>query len=992
MRADADDVSRWRPLERALRSRVEGEVRFDAGSRALYATDGSNYRQTPIGVVIPKNVRDVEEAVACCREHGAPLLSRGGGTSLAGQCCNAGVVIDFSKHLNKVLSIDARRKVAVVEPGVILDDLREKAKKQGLTFGPDPATHNHCTLGGMIGNNSCGIHSVMAGRTSDNVVELDVLTYEGLRLRVGRTPPDELERIIKEGGPRGALYAGLRDLRDRYGELIRKRYPNIPRRVSGYNLPDLLPENGFHVARALVGSECTCVVVLQATVRLVDHPPVQSLLVVGFEDVFRAADRVVEVRRFKPMGLEGLDDQLVQDCKKKGEHLNALPLLPKGKGWLLVEFGGQTKAEADARAEACRAALEGTPGVVETKLFDDKKQEETVWQVRESGLGATAFLPGEKPTWEGWEDSAVPPEKLGSYLRGFRQLTEKYGYKGDLYGHFGDGCLHTRISFDLFTADGVAKYRRFIDEAADLCVAHGGSLSGEHGDGQSRAALLPKMYGEELVLAFREFKRLWDPRGKMNPGKVVDAYQPVDNLRLGPDYRPREPETHFQYPDDDGSFSHAVLRCVGVGKCRRMDGGVMCPSFMVTREEKHSTRGRAHLLFELLRGQVIGPSWKEEAVKESLDLCLACKGCKSDCPINVDMATYKAEFLSHYYKHRLRPRSAYSMGLIHWWARAASLAPGLANFIGETPPFSTTLKLLGGVAPQRQLPKFAPQTFRSWFSGRRGPRGRRGPVFLYIDTFNDHFHPEIGRAAVEVLEAAGYEVELSRKVLCCGRPLYDYGMLGLAKRLLQKNLRELRPQLETSAPIVMLEPSCAAVFRDELVNLFPNDHDAQRLSQQVKLLAEFIDERHGDLGLKLEGKALVQKHCHQHAVIGFDAEMKVLQKLGLQVQSPETGCCGMAGSFGFEKGERYEVSIKCGERKLFPEIEQLADDALILADGFSCREQILQGTGRTALHLAEALKLALDKGGPPYVHFEEPQKKASRAASPERRPPHVGGG
>ncbi len=952
-------------LETELRAHLQGEVRFDDGSRALYATDASNYRQVPIGVVVPRTIDDAIETFAVCRRFGAPVLARGGGTSLAGQCCNVAVVLDFSKHLNEIVELDPGKRRARVQPGLVLDDLRDAAEAHGLTFGPDPATHNHCTLGGMIGNNSCGVHSVMAGKTDDNVEELEVLTYDGLRLRVGPTGEEELQRIVRAGGRRGEIYRRLRDLRDRYAPLIRERYPPIPRRVSGYNLPYLLPENSFHVARALVGSEGTCVTILEATVRLVPSPQHRILVVLGYPDVYTAADHIPEILEHAPIGLEGIDDLLVEDMKKKDLHPQNVKLLPAGRGWLLVELGGATREETGARAQRLMAALQARPEAPSMRLFDDPREAKTVWKVRESALGATARVPGEPDAWEGWEDSAVPPEKLGKYLRELRRLFQKYGYACSLYGHFGQGCVHTRIDFDLVTAPGIEKFHAFIHEAADLVLRFGGSLSGEHGDGQSRAELLPKMFGDELIEAFREFKSIWDPQGKMNPGKVVDAYSAVDNLRLGASYDPPAVRTSFRYPGDDhGSFARANLRCVGVGECRRMHGGTMCPSYRATREEMHSTRGRARLLFEMLAGDPLRDGWRDEHVKEALDLCLACKGCKEECPVDVDMATYKAEFLSHYYAGRLRPRSAYAFGLIYWWARLASHAPGLVNLLTQTPVLRGLAKALAGAAPERRLPAFAPVPFKKWFFHRHEPLRTGGKkILLWPDTFNNYFHPATAQAAVEVLESAGYTVSVPIPSLCCGRPLYDFGMLGLARRQLRQILDVLRDDIQAGTPIVGLEPSCVAVFRDELTNLFPEDQDAQRLSRQTFLLGELLVQDREKLALpKLHRQAIVHGHCHAKAVLRMGDVEKVLRDLGLDVEVLDSGCCGMAGSFGFEAGERYEVSMKCGEQVLLPAVRRAAEDTLIVADGFSCQEQIAQATGRRALHLAQVLQLALRSG------------------------------
>lgn len=946
-------------LEADLRRAVRGEVRFDTGSRALYATDASNYRQVPIGVVLPRDADDVEAAVAVCRKHGAPLLGRGGGTSLAGQCCNVAVVLDFSRHMAGTPDIDPDGRTARVLPGTVLDDLRAAAAPHGLTFGPDPATHAWCTLGGMIGNNACGVHSVTAGRTSDNVEALEVLTYDGLRLRVGATSEEELARLIRSGGRRGEIYRRLRDLRDRSADLIRARFPRIPRRVSGFNLDELLPENGFHVARALTGSEGTCVTILEATVRLVPRPAARALLVLGYPDVFQAADHVLEVLAASPIGLEGMDRFLVDNDFTRRSHRAVLESLPAGDAWLLAEFGGATRDEAAARARSLLESLRDRPDAPGLLLLEEPADQARFWAVREAAVGTTSRDPRLGDAWPGWEDSAVPPARLAAYLRELKALLARFGYGAALYGHFGEGCLHARINFDLSTDEGVRRYRAFLEEAADLVVAHGGSLSGEHGDGQARGEFLERMFGPELVAAFREFKAIWDPEGRMNPGKVVDPY-PLDA-----DLRPRaslaEPATTvFRWPDDEGRFSRAAQRCVGVGRCRQDlgGGGTMCPSWRVTREEKHSTRGRARLLFEMLEGSVVRDGWRSEEVRESLDLCLSCKGCKRDCPAGVDLASYKAEFLHQYYKGRLRPARAYAAGLIFRWARLAALAPGLANAVARG-PLSPWIKRLAGIARERTLPAFARSTFRSRFD-RRGPQGEGPPVLLWPDTFTNHFQPEIAEAAVEVLAAAGRRVEIPGKPLCCGRPLYDFGMLDLARRQLQEVLEALSPAIAAGTPLVVLEPSCAAVFCDELPQLFPDDPRARLLSARTFTLAGFLIGESFMPPRLPATPAILQGHCHQQAVLGMEADLELLARLGLDVQAVE-GCCGMAGAFGFAR-EHFAVSTACAEQALYPAVRAAGPESLILADGFSCREQIAQGVGRRARHIAEVLREALRAG------------------------------
>jgi FAD/FMN-containing dehydrogenase/Fe-S oxidoreductase len=957
------DKSAIEQLENELKQTIEGEVRFDDGSRAMYATDASNYRQVPIGVVIPKNKQDVIKTVQLCHKYKAPILCRGGGTSLAGQCCNVAIVIDMSKYFNKILEIDYENKTATVEPGCVLDTLRNAAEKHHLTFAPDPSTHYNCTLGGMIGNNSCGVHSLTGGKTDDNVLELEVLTYDGILLKVGKTSPDKLKELMNEEGRTGEIYRKLKQISQKYAKEIEDKFPNIPRRVSGYNFPWLLEKNGFDVAKALVGSESTCVIILEAKLRLIYSPPVKALVVLGFSDVYVAADKVNDIMAYSPFALEGFDIELINDIEKKKLNTEYISLLPAGKGWLLAQFGGETQEEARERALKLVEGLKTHINPPFVKLYADKESQNKIQILRESGLGASARVPNEKEAWEGWEDAAVHPENLGNYLREFRALLKKYNYRGSLYGHFGQACVHTRIDFDLYTKEGIDKYHDFIHEGAHLVVKYNGSLSGEHGDGQSRGELLPIMFGNELIQAFREFKSLWDPEWKMNPGKMIDPHLATEDLRLGPDYNPKEVKTHFKFPgEDEGSFALATLRCVGVGKCRRNENGTMCPSYMATKEEADSTRGRARLLFEMLQGQVIGKDgWKDESVKKGLDLCLACKGCKKECPMNVDMATYKAEFLSHYYEGRLRPRSAYAFGLIYWWSKIATHIPRISNFFTKTPPFSMISKWIVGTDSKRTIPPFAQQNFKKWFFKReKKPTGHK-KVILWADTFSNNFHPEHAIAATEVLEHLGFDVCVPKASLCCGRPLYDYGMLDKAKDLLIQILKELKDEIRAGTPIVGLEPSCISVFRDELCNLFPTDMDAKRLKDQTFMLSEFIQHHAKDYKFKpLNKKAIVHGHCHHKTVLHFEYERELLERLGLDFKILDSGCCGMAGSFGFEK-EHYDVSMKIGERVLLPAVRNAHKDELIITNGFSCQEQILQGAGKKSLHIAQVLKMSIDQ-------------------------------
>jgi FAD/FMN-containing dehydrogenase/Fe-S oxidoreductase len=957
-------------LRRELAARVDGEVRFDPGTKAVYAQDASNYRQVPIGVVLPRTVDAAVSAVAVCREFGVPVLSRGGGTSLAGQCVNEAIVIDWAKYCHGLVSVDPAAKTAVIQPGMALDKANDALASSCLMVGPKPSTHVSCTIGGMIGNNSCGSTAQAYGKMVDAVRRLEILTYDGLRTWVGETSDEEYEKIVAGGGREAELYRRLREIRDAYLGQIRTGYPKVPRRVSGYNLDSLLPERGFHVARALVGSESTLVTVLHAEIDLVEVPKHKSLVVLGYPDIAEAADVVPLVLRHSPVLLEGLDDTLIS--LEREEHLSAdaLDKLPEGSGWLMIEFDGDTQQEADDRAHALidEVNRDGSHPKPHVAYTENPKVEERLQDVREAGLGATAYPPGQHETHEGWEDAAVPPERLGDYLRDFRKLLERHDYHGaSLYGHFGQGCVHTRIPFELRTPEGIAAYRSFIEEAADLVVSYGGSLSGEHGDGQSRGELLPKMFGPELMRAFGEYKAAFDPGNKMNPGKIVNPDRMDENLtRRG--FFPKEPVTFFHYPQDGGKFSAgAAARCVGIGKCRGHEGGVMCPSYRVTREEEHATRGRARLLMEMVRGEVITDGWHSTEVRDALDLCLACKGCRKECPVDVDMATYKAEFLAHHYAGRLRPAAHYSMGWLPALSLLASATPGAVNAVSRAPVLGRLIKRAGGIDGRRELPRFAAERFTRWHARRDrtvkedGGAGREEPVLLWPDTFTNNFHPEVGQAAVAVLEDAGFRVELPGQAVCCGLTWISTGQLAVARRVLNRTLRALRPALQAGRRVVVLEPSCAAVFRSDAAELTGSD-DARLLARQTRTLAELLAEagwrpgRENPAGIQAgPTRAIAQVHCHQHAIMGFDRDLDLLRACGVDVDVLDTGCCGLAGNFGFERGH-YDVSVACAENGLWPAVRDAREDTAILADGFSCRTQIQAGhLGREGIHLAQLL-------------------------------------
>jgi FAD/FMN-containing dehydrogenase/Fe-S oxidoreductase len=966
---------------------VRGSVRFDTATRAMWSADASNYRRVPIGVVTPRDAVDVEAAIAVCRAHEVPLLPVGARTSIAGQAVNTAVVLDFSR-MNAILSIDPEARTARVQPGVVLDALRDAARPHGLTFGPDPSTHNRCTLGGMIGNNACGSHSVAWGKTVENVHTLDVLTYRGERMTVGP----------------GAGPSELRELADRVGPAVRASFPELTRRVSGYNLDQLLPENGFDVARALVGTEGTCVTTLEATVRLVEAPAVRALAVLGFPDAYIAADHVMPIRALGPLTIEGMDAGLIAALRAHQPSEAASRMLPEGGGWLYVETGGATRADAEAAARAVAAAVPGASSLI----VGDPAAQRALWRIREDGAGIVTRSPDGDEAYPGWEDAAVPPEKFGAYLREFDALLRKHRRRGAYYGHFGDGCLHIRIDFDLLTASGVADFRSFMEDAADLAVAHGGSLSGEHGDGVARAELLPRMYPPEIIDAFAAFKGIWDPDDKMNPGRVVRPAKMDEDLRVFVGLPTLGGRQALAFTEDRGSFTRATRRCLGVGRCVTASGGVMCPSYRATGDEMHSTRGRARLLFEMANGQVVTGGWQSPEVGEALDLCLSCKGCKRDCPVGVDMAAYKTEYLAQRYRGRLRPASHYSMGALPLWLwLVGKLPPRVVDVLNAAGrgPLGGVAKRLGGVAAERAIPTLArdrtgaravatgrsrgtllrsrvaavPAPPGSGVVARRGqdqrlsaesgqirpdvhPTGDQAPrVLLWTDTFSSAFDPAIVRAATAVLTKLGYAVELPPRTVCCGLTWTSTGQVATARRVLGRSLAAIEPWLTAGVPVVGLEPSCTAALRADATELLHDHPLVPRLATGVRTFAELLADHVDDLrGATVTpgGRALVQVHCHQHAELGAEADRAVMAALGVDAEVLDSGCCGLAGNFGFEKGH-YAVSMACAERVLLPAVRAADPDAAVLADGFSCRTQLRQAGTREPVHLAQVAARAL---------------------------------
>ncbi|WP_393054908.1 FAD-binding and (Fe-S)-binding domain-containing protein [Streptomyces sp. LN549] len=941
-----------------------GEVSGDAGRRAQYSADASNYRRVPLAVVFPRERQHVLNALAVCRRLGVPVTSRGAGTSTSGQAVGSGVVLDFSRYFNRLLALDPQARTATVQPGIVLDDLQTAAAEHGLLFGPDPSTHSRCTLGGMIGNNACGTHSVSWGRTADNVVELEVVTYRGTVVRLGEMTQTEIDETVAEGGDRGRLIASLHRLAQDHLATLRTELGRFPRQVSGYALEHLLPERRFNLAKALVGSEGTLAVVLSATVRLVSPPPARALVVLGFRDTCAAADAVLALLDHRLLALEGLD-QALTDIVTRPETRAAIDSLPPARAWLFAELGG-TADELPQLTKALAHTAEQAAGFAGSEIVTDPVRAGQLWRIREDGAGLATRLPDGSEAWPGWEDAAVPPEQLGPYLSAFTELLRQHHLQGAVYGHFGEGCLHVRINFDFTTEHGTAAFRAFVTDAARLIAAHGGSLSGEHGDGQARSELLPLMYGPDVIALFEQFKNIWDPDNGLNPGMIVRPLPLDENLRVSPHRTPLPLTTVLPFHADDGDFAKATRRCVGVGKCRTATprGGVMCPSYRVTLDEKDSTRGRARLLYEMAQGEVITDGWRSTEVRDALDLCLSCKGCSVDCPVGVDMATYKSEFLHHHYEGRLRPTSHYTMGWLPVLSRLAARMPRLVNALTAS-RLAPLIKRLGGIAAERDVPRFAGQTFLSWFRTRTADGdGHRGPVMLWVDSFNNHFTPDVLKASVAVLEHAGFRVQVPDGTQCCGLTWITTGQLGIARRIAERTVNALAPAVRAGTPVVGLEPSCTATLRSDLPELLDGNTDARALARATVTLAELLVRHAPDWQPPhIEATSISQTHCHQHATSGFSADSALLLAMGVDNSSLDSGCCGLAGNFGFERGH-YEVSVAAGEQVLLPAVRAAAPDTVVLADGFSCRTQIAQRTDRHGTHLAELIARALPSHRP----------------------------
>ena len=916
-----------------LRRRIAGEVRSDAGHRALYAGDASNHRVVPACVVLPRTVDDVVTTIEACATAGLPITTRGAGTGIAGGTLGSGVVLDLSRHLGNVLELDPESRTAVVEPGVVLDHLQAQAAPHRLRFGPDPSSHNRCTIGGMVGTNACGSHSVAWGTTAQSVRWLDVALADGSTARLDGERTDE------------RLSTPLTRLAQDYAPEISTELGRFRRQVSGYGLQHLLPGSEFSPAKAFVGTEGTCGMATRICVDLVPLPARRWLVLAGFSDLVAAAAAAPVLARRGTLTVEGMGEEVVAIFDaRRGPH--ARPRLPEGRAWLLVEVGADDEATTQERAQAA-ASLATENGAVSTAVVTDAKDQRAMWEIREKGAGLASRTIDGRECWAGWEDAAVPPEYLADYLAGFQDLLAGYDRRGVIYGHFGEGCVHVRIDHDLMTPRGRTAYRQFQQDAAALVVRHDGTLSGEHGDGRTRSELLSSMYSPRMLEAFGAFKHVLDPTNLFNPGVIVDPV-PLDADLRATVARPHGRERHtlaFAYPHDDGDFGKAVRRCSGVGACRKDSGGGMCPSYRATRDEQHSTRGRARLLFEMLDGELSGQGWQSDAVADALDLCLACKACSSECPVSVDMATYKAEFLHQRYRRRIRPVAHYSMGWLPWWLRLARRTPRLANAVLKR----KLVRRLGGIDVRRSLPPLATQP------PDRLPAGRDGdPLVLWVDTFTASFAPEVARDAAEVLRRAGYAVEVVGPDHCCGLTWISTGQLAIARRVLGHTVDALA---RTRGPVVVLEPSCAAAVRGDAPELLATP-ESRDVAARVQTLAEALRGRALPVH-PATGPAVAQFHCHHRSVLGTAADRELLTGLGLEVTSVDEGCCGLAGNFGMERGH-YEVSMTCAEQSFVPVLSGTDADIPVLADGFSCRLQIQEVTGRRPVHLAQLLRGRLE--------------------------------
>ncbi len=976
-------ASERRELEHELRQRVSGEVRFDPFSRVLYSTDASIYQMEPVGVVIPRSAADVQATIEVARANGVPVLPRAGGTSLAGQTVNHAIVMDFSKYLNQVVEVNREESWARVEPGIVLDQLNRELLSYGLMYAPDPTTSSRACVGGGIGNNTCGAHSVIYGKSLDHIKELDVILSDASTTHFRPLDSAELEAKLSGAGLESEIYRGVRRLAQDNDAAIRERYPNIMRRVSGYNLDEFLTESigpyagsaishGFNLTRMVVGSEGTLCVATEAKVNLVPRPTMTALSVAHFHDIFQASEAVKEILNHGPSSIEIMDKNVLDRSRQSLGLGNAMSIIEGDPGAILaIEFYGESEDELTAKMEGLKRDLERRRlGYACVNLLDRAAQA-NIWNVRKNGLGLLMSMHGDAKPLPFVEDTAVDPETMGEFVRRFDEIVRNHGTEAAYYGHASVGCLHIRPVVSLKNQEGVDRMYAIADEISDLTREFGGSLSGEHGDGIVRGVWTEKMFGSEIYELFRELKSTWDPDGIMNPGKIIDCPPMTENLRYGPSYSADSWPTSLDFALDT-NFAGAVEMCNGMGACRKLDG-TMCPSFMATREEEHSTRGRANLLRAAMSGKLPGSyqpgSHKKDVAMTSkrlydaLDLCLECKGCRAECESGVDMAKLKYEFLDNYYKSNGLPLRNKIFGNIARLSKWGSRFAPFSNWAASNPLGKLLSSSVLGIHPNRRAPSFVRQTFPQWFRTRPERRAATaGTVVLLNDTYMNYNYPEIGQAAVALLEAAGYKVELA-DAPCCGRPMISKGMMDAAKANARHNVSLLHAYAGNGVPIIGCEPSCLLTLRDEYPQLVPGEQ-SRTVASQAFLIDEFLAKLKAEDNLNIEFRdtakqVLFHAHCHQRSLAGTASSLNALRLApGYLVELTNAGCCGMAGSFGYEK-EHYDISMTIGGQALFPAVNAKGPDWEVAVMGVSCRQQIEHGTGRKARHLAEVLADAL---------------------------------
>ena len=949
-----------------LRGQIAGEIRMDHYNRLMYSTDASMYQMMPVGVVVPRSADDVEATIRVAREHGVPVMPRGGGTALAGQATNHAIVMDFSKYMRNVLEVSPEERWARVQPGIVNNHLSAAVRQHGLMYAPDPVTSARATVGGGIGNNSCGPHSVIYGKTLDHILEVDAILSDGSRVHFAPTVGEGLEDKLAQNDLEGAIYRETRRLAWEHADEIAQRFPRILRRVMGYNLDDFTGSGPMNLTRAVVGSEGTLVAVTEARVNLVPLPQHKGLGVLHFTDLIECMEASVPILEHSPSAVELVGHMIIDNCKVNPGYRHMLDqFIGDPRELLFVEFYGDSPREVQAKLEALKADMERRRLGYATMITNDPDQQRRWYALREAGLGLAMALKGDAKPLPYVEDTAVSPEQLPEYVRRFEEVVARYDTVAAYYGHASTGCLHIRPVVNMKQHEGVEKMAAIAEEISDLVLEFGGSLTGEHGDGIVRGVFTEKMFGSELYQAFKQLKQTFDPDSIMNPGKIIETPGIRENLRIGPGVEVLDVSTYLDF-SEDGGFAGHVEMCNSQGACRKLDGG-MCPSFMATREEEHSTRARATMLRMVISGKLPAEELTGKRLYETMDLCVECKACKAECPSNVDMAKLKSEVLSKYYEKHGVPLRARLFGEVARLSRIGQAVAPVTNFMGSLPPTKLITERVLGISRKRPLPRFARRRFSSLFS-RRAPsvKGTRGDVLYFHDTFTEYMHPEVGHAAVRVLEALGYNVTVESQRGCCGRPLISKGQLAKAKDWARANVDVLAPYAERGTLIVGTEPSCLLTLRDEYPELLRDDA-SKSVASQALMLDELITQLAKDepevvrAAFTEGGKASVQVHghCHQKAIVGAGPTLEALRVAGYEPELIDSACCGMAGTFGFEK-EHYDISHAMGALKLFPAIEAEEKRGWPVAvSGISCRQQIGHFTSKTPRHVAEYLAEAL---------------------------------